>query len=58
LAAAQDFVGVDVEGLRVEGECPEEVFTGVGARGRRAGEEGRVVGLDFGGARVGLGVEV
>tara|TARA_R110002003_G_scaffold42_3_gene3083 strand:+ start:13461 stop:13625 length:165 start_codon:yes stop_codon:yes gene_type:complete len=54
LAAAQDFVGVDVEGLRVEGERPEEVFARVCGGGCWAGQEGAVVGLDFGGARVGL----
>jgi hypothetical protein len=30
-AAAEDFGGVDVEGLRVEGEGPEVVFAGGGA---------------------------
>lgn len=40
-AAAQDFGGVDVEGLRVEGERPEVVFAAAGGRGGRwAGEEG------------------
>jgi hypothetical protein len=62
-AAAQDFGGVDVKGLRVEVEGPEVVFAacGRGAGGRGAGEEGRGggVGLDFGGAAAGwLGVEV
>jgi hypothetical protein len=56
-AAAQDFGGVDVEGLGVEGEGPEVVFAAVGAGGGGRGEEARgCVGLDFGAAAGGGGV--
>jgi hypothetical protein len=51
-AAAEHFIGVDVEGLRVEGEGPEVVFART-ARGR--GRAGEGVGLDFGGAALGGG---
>lgn len=62
-AAAEDFVCVDVEGLRVEGEGPKVVFSsavvGVGGGARAGEQEGGVVRLDFGGAGVvGGGVEV
>lgn len=45
-AAAQDFVGVDIKGLRVKGESPEIVFTASRARRRScwAGQEGGVIG--------------
>jgi hypothetical protein len=57
-AAAQDFVGVDVEGLRVEREGPKVVFARGGGGVCGAGQEGGRVGLDFGGAARGLRVEV
>lgn len=44
--ATEDLVGVDVEGLCVEGEGPEVVFSGWGAAGGR-GKEGGGVGLDL-----------
>ncbi len=39
-AAAQDFVCVDVEGLCVEGEGPQEVLASAARGGCWAGEEG------------------
>jgi hypothetical protein len=54
-AAAQDFGGVDVEGLSVEGECPEEVFARAGGGGCGGLREEGGVGLDFcaaGGSRL------
>jgi hypothetical protein len=55
-AAAEDFGCVDVEGLRVEGEGPEVVFSGGGGVGW-GGEEGGAVWLNLV-ARVGLVVEI
>ena len=58
-AAAQDLVRVHVEGLRVEGQRPEEVLAGGGGRGGRGKEAARGggVGLDLA-ARVGRVFEV
>lgn len=55
-AAAQDFGGVDVEGLRVEGERPEVVFAGGGGGGggwEEAGCGGGGLDLCAGGGRGG-----
>ena len=49
-AAAEYFGCVDVEGLGVEGEGPEVVFSAGGGGGSGAGKEGRVGGSIFGGA--------
>jgi hypothetical protein len=62
-AAAQDLGCVDVEGLRVEGQRPQEVLApAVAGRCRRPRQEGRVgvgaVWLDLGAAGVGLRVKV
>lgn len=57
-APAENFIGVDVEGLRVEGERPEVVLAGGGGGGRRGEEAARGgVGLDLV-TRVGCAFEV
>lgn len=56
-ATAQDLGGINVEGLGVEGECPEQVLAVAACgRGRGAGEEGGRVWLDLCAAR-GVGFE-
>lgn len=58
-AAAQDFGGVDVEGLCVEGQRPQVVFAAAGGGRGGARQERGAVGLDFGAAARGWGaVEV